>query len=484
MISLSTTDNNLGKSFSQMGCAPGDAKSAYRDLSRIANAPLGELAKANPNLLVFPKVLGENKDDVNELPLFTLSGSGESEGELAKVKITTGNLMGFVGSGGTELEITSRFTPHEQGEPNEDFFLHYMLEKVFALNLFDLKHLSGSGTFDFLLFLFPSYLQKALSQGIYKTYRNFKKNDTNMRGTVDVGRHMKENIPFRGRISYDTRERTGDNDMTELIRHTIEVIKTNPLGKSVLFRNEETRRAVESVVAATPSYNAHERERIISKNAKPINHAFYTAYRPLQRLCLSILRHEKLKYGSDSNQVYGILFDGAWLWEEYLATILSKCGFKHPRNKESAGGIRMFRKNSAESSFENNGRRIYPDFYRVEDSSEKGGFVIDAKYKRLQNGVGRDDLYQIVTYMHTMELKDGGFIYPIDAGEKLEWVSCELAGMGGIVSTIGFPIPKAEDAGGEFAKKMRTAEDALTSMFNDSLKKQKSKEGGVTKSMI
>ncbi len=38
------------------------------------------------------------------------------------------------------------------------------------------------------------------------------------------------------------------------------------------------------------------------------------------------LRYEKLKYGNDSKQIYGILFDGAWLWKEYLATILTKCG--------------------------------------------------------------------------------------------------------------------------------------------------------------
>ena len=461
MISLSTTDNNLGKSFSQMGCALDDAKSAYHDLSRIANAPLGELAKANPNLLVFPKVLGDNKDDVDELPLFTLSGSGESEGELAKIKVTTGNLMGFVGSGGTQLEITSRFTPHQPGVPKEDFFLHYMLEKIFALNLFDLKHLSGSGTFDFLIFLFSSFLQKALTQGIYKTCQHFQKNDANLKGAVDVSRHIKENIPFRGRISYKARERSCDNDMTELIRHTIEVIKAKSFGKAILFRNEESRRAVESVVAATPSYNAHERERIISKNAKPISHAFYTAYRPLQRLCLLILRHEKLKYGSDSNQIYGILFDGAWLWEEYLATILTKCGVRHPKNKESAGGIRMFEKADSESSFENNGRRMYPDFYRAEDFSGRRGFIIDAKYKHLQNEAGREDLYQLVSYMHIMSILNGGFLYPLSSdNEKIFKSSYKLAGMGGIISVFGFPIP-IKSTYTDFIKCMKVVESDI-----------------------
>ena len=131
------------------------------------------------------------------------------------------------------------------------------------------------------------------------------------------------------------------------------------------------------------------------------------------------LRYEKLKYGSGSKQIYGILFDGTWLWEEYLARLLAKCGFQHPRNKENVGGIRMFEKNCGESSFENNGRRMYPDFYRAGDSSGKGGFVIDAKYKHLQNEVGREDLYQLVSYMHVMEILNGRLLYPLSFG--LAW---------------------------------------------------------------
>ena len=48
---------------------------------------------------------------------------------------------------------------------------------------------------------------------------------------------------------------------------------------------------------------------------------------------------EKIKYDLSANKMYGILFDGAWLWEEYLATVLKKKGFEHPRNKgKNAGG--------------------------------------------------------------------------------------------------------------------------------------------------
>lgn len=67
--------------------------------------------------------------------------------------------------------------------------------------------------------------------------------------------------------------------------------------------------------------------------------SFYKEYTALQKLCLQILRQEEIKYGIDSDKVYGILFDGAWLWEEYLNTLLSNAGFKHPENKLGTGAI-------------------------------------------------------------------------------------------------------------------------------------------------
>ena len=41
-----------------------------------------------------------------------------------------------------------------------------------------------------------------------------------------------------------------------------------------------------------------------------------------------------MKYGRDDDEIYGVLFDGAWLWEEYLNTFLADIGFEHPRNKQ------------------------------------------------------------------------------------------------------------------------------------------------------
>ena len=35
-----------------------------------------------------------------------------------------------------------------------------------------------------------------MRQGVYKQYRRFRHNDANVHGTIDISRHIRENIPF------------------------------------------------------------------------------------------------------------------------------------------------------------------------------------------------------------------------------------------------------------------------------------------------
>ena len=389
------------------------------DLEKIANVRINKLSlEDNPNLLVFPQDLNRYGDKIGENHIISLRGD----------EIATGNIMGFVGVNQTQIDIRSRFAQTD----GNDYFLHYMLQKVFAINLFDLKHdTSAERIFDFLFYLFPHFLRKAVAQGVFKKYRRFEHNDANIRGPIDVSRHIRQNIPFRGTVAYTTREHTYDNELTQLVRHTIEFIRGKEQGQSILNNDADTKTAVSQIVMATPTYNARERAKIVSQNLRPVRHPYFSAYTDLQRLCLQILRHEELKYGRQKDQIYGILFDGAWLWEEYLNTILKDLDFKHPRNKESRGGIRMFEKPDDENFFDKNSRRLYPDFW-------KENFILDAKYKRLDNGVGREDLYQVVTYMHCMKADNGGFVYPVETESKTEQYG--LAGYGGTMRLIGLQV--------------------------------------------
>lgn len=386
---IELTDNNIGQ--------PNAGVYLRKDVAAlfpIADKTVAELCRENENLLIFPYSIEDADDRVGDASVMTLLNTNDPE----KVRIGTGNVMGFIGVGDLQLKIQSRF---DVGR--DDFLLHYMLQRVLSFNLFDLNHNNEQeDVFDFVMFMFPYFLKAAMRQGIYREYRNYRHNDANLKGPVDVGRHVAKNIPFVGNFSYTTREYSYDNNMMELVRHTIEFMKTRKYGQAVLNIDGETKENVETVIEHTPTYDRNERSAIISRNLRSRMHPYYTEYHPLQTLCLQILRMEEVKYGESDDVICGILFDGAWLWEEYVNTVLDGLGFVHGENKKRKNGIYLFEGRS--------GVR-YPDFY-------KDDFVLDAKYKRLGSYdkvslVDRDDVHQVMAYMTTLKATRGGFVAPL-----------------------------------------------------------------------
>lgn len=433
-LPISINDNNWE------GQAIGD-EHHLMNLQKIAEKPIGQLSlNDNPNLLIFPQNFEEYGDKIGTKYIC----------EVKEGKLFTGNIMGFIGYGDTKLRIHSRFA---QGE--DDYFLHYMLQKVFAINLFDLKHHSDDESiFDFLIYLFPAFLKRAMRQGLYKEYQTREYNDANIRGRIDVARHIRMNIPFAGKVAYSTREYAYDNHVTQLIRHTIEFISNHPYGGGILKNDDLTKDAVTLIREATPSYSQIERRKVINQNLRPLSHPYFGEYRHLQRLCMQILRYEEIKYGRNEDEIYGVLFDGAWLWEEYLNTILRDCGYIHPQNKISKGRIYLFD--------DRTGVR-YPDFY-------KDDIVLDAKYKRyadmkLQN-IDGDDLHQVITYMYILAAKHGGFIVPRQHNhEENMLLPKTLKGFGGRMNIYGITVDSPAENYWDYCAKMSQNEMIFVSQL-------------------
>ena len=120
------------------------------------------------------------------------------------------------------------------------------------------------------------FLKAAMRQGIYREYQNYRHNDVNLKGTIDIGQHIARNIPFMGNFAYSTREYSHNNNMTELIRHTIEFMKTKKYGQAVLNVDSETIENVNTIIEHTPLYNKSERNSVISKNLRIKTHPYYT----------------------------------------------------------------------------------------------------------------------------------------------------------------------------------------------------------------
>ena len=416
-------------------------------IKKIENKTLAQLE--NEGLFVFPETSKYLNDlEEEQVVIETLNNCYH-----------TGNIIGFLGLDKERLVISSRFASEEN-----DYFLQYMMEKVLDFpNVFDLETESNTGNkfVDILIFLFPLYLKVAMRKGLFKNYIKAEYNDANPKGSINVARHIKLNVPFFGKIAYDQRELSFDNDMSQLIRHTIEHIKTKKFGLSILAKVKDE---ASKIIEVTPQYRFQDRQKVLSKNKKsPLRHAYFFEYRALQQLCIMILQHQKQEMGLGVNKVYGVLFDAAWLWEEYLNTLVND-EFYHAENKSHKGAEQLF------SCIRKEGL-IYPDFLSMRVDNR---VVADAKYKPNSN-IRNKDYFQVLAYMMRFGSRTGIYFYPeanqtwadrlwLNEGSSHEKNSVKAREDIRVIK-LGLGISKAKNYK-EFAEEMRKSEES----FKDKVK--------------
>lgn len=406
-------------------------------ISKIADKTLEQLE--NEGIFVFPKIL-RDADDITKDQMVLQSVNNY---------YLSSNVMGFMGLGDEKLIIESRFSGK-----GHDFLFQYLLEQVFDVpSIVDLETDANheERIFNLLVFIFPHYLKSAMRKGVFKTYVRKTYNDSNVKGTIDIARHIAKNTPFVGNVAYSQREYSFDNDLMELIRHTVEFIKYKPYGHKILAQVKDE---VTDVISATPNYEVCNRQKVINANkANVIRHAFYREYCELQNLCLLILQHQKHQIGMGSRKVYGLLFDGAWLWEEYMNSLVDEI-FYHPMNKATKGSQRLF---------DHNRGLIYPDFISRDVDTR---VIADAKYKPINN-IGNKDYLQVLAYMFRFDARKGYYFYP-EAGEEEDavlWLNRGSTYEKNVearddicIIKHGFRIPTGLTEYGTFVEQMRESE--------------------------
>ena len=103
-------------------------------------------------------------------------------------------------------------------------------------------------------------------------------------------------------------------------------------------------------------------------------------------------------YIPDNVYIIGTMFDGAWLWEEYVNSLIEDI-FYHPMNKGGREGQRLFGGSVG---------LIYPDFISRDSETR---IIADAKYKPMDN-IGNKGYLQVLAYMLRFDAKTGYYLYP------------------------------------------------------------------------
>ena len=470
MAQFAISANTLTLMDNTYNCVGEVAPQHVETLSYLAS--LSKQSLQSEGLIIFPTPASVQEEDSaylsgvhSDITLLSLQHLHDNT-----YSIDTGNLVGFISRGDLKIIIQSRFATD-----SGDFWLHYLMHKALRFNLVNLPIAPSpvESILNLLPLLFPSYLVRALNQGLFKQYQRFYYNDTKPQGTIEVARHLKSNIPFQGKIAYHTRELSCDNPVTELIRHTIEFLRTKQHWASLLELDADVIEAVQQIeLATTPNFRRGDQHAVVAANHRPCAHPLLTDYLPLQQLCLKILRHddEGLRFSTDTEQVYGVLFDISYLWEEYLALLLQPVGFAHQSNTQQQ--FWSLAKNASAS------RLLFcPDFVFKPQFSPRSGrvppitnLVADAKYKRYERKAPDDaDVLQMIRYMYALQAQHSLLLSPASKANPLE-SHYDFYGYGGTLDVRFLEVPQQADSYQNFCAQMCEAEERFGATINDFLR--------------
>lgn len=367
-------------------------------------------------------VLGKLKDIKDSEPLYEIQDITEGEGESVKkyIDLISHNIMGVFTlrdeKSSIRMQITSRFDKMDGSQP----FLSWLLKRVCSVNQTQYMP-AGKGKFwNFLLeLLFWAKLGNARKVGLYRQYVKHEYNNLQFKGRLDLDRHIRLNYPLKDKIAYSRREICYDNPLNHLLRYAIDICDRD-FGRSMA--SPDAAAMATAIKAETPTWSRAELNRILLNKdiIHELRHPFYAEFYEDLRI-LSLLLIDKLgvelyankDISTKSRQINGVVFDGAWLWEAFLARLLPSTWLHaNPEMKRHPINAIFDKKNNKEK------HKLYPDFRLPREVGEKqlSSVILDAKYKQgdASSGLGiqREDLYQCLGYMLLTGATAGGVVYP------------------------------------------------------------------------
>ncbi len=321
----------------------------------------------------------------------------------------TGNYVGKFVLDGLEIDIKSRF---------DDTFLKRMLN--FANDIFLDDVISGDKKDEkldiskfIIYYMFVQRLEKAFLLGLPKAYRSINHHDMKLKGKIDINRFIKNDIPFKGKISSTSREQREIQETIDVLYKAVKIIETKFDTKNISHIKTHLKQYRSNKFVSNETINK-------AINSKALQNPIFTPYKKVLEYARFIIQGSQIEQcNNGKKETYGFLINVAELFEIYITKLLQK---EFSDWNVSSPQIRL--SNIFEKSYLYD-RRIIPDIVMKENNSNRV-MVFDTKYKRMKfnytNGNGSDidrcDFFQINTYMNFYNNQDnlivGGLLYPIE----------------------------------------------------------------------
>lgn len=310
----------------------------------------------------------------------------ESKGE--KTYFYTSHYIGSWNVNGVLINIAPRFS-----------LLSRLLSH--ALNIYlpkeDKFTENGNDTLWMIALMWRVLLQRAILYGsIPRSYVTETQNIRNFKGRLDVNKQLKYNIADKSKFYCSYRHITFDNLINRTILYTYEMLRQEKKVANIIkdlsaHINKLYELKVCSVKELQPSM-------LTNITYTKMSHS----YKPFISLCKLLIEQQQGKKSTDKPlQGLSFFIDIAELWELYLLDILKGGLAEEP-------SIEVYSPNQTGGEYltEDGYRQVRPDIIIKKDGNI--AIIIDAKWKRYdrfgetdrQDGVNRDDLYQMMTYLY------------------------------------------------------------------------------------
>lgn len=239
-----------------------------------------------------------------------------------------GNLLGFYRDEEGAVELRSRLDAPEKP--------YFFLQMLLAAQTWRLHDRDVAAALDCPLsellpvFFFQSCLREVIPLGCYRTYVRFERNDGRLRGSIDVARHLRENLGLKnGRICYSYRELSADNPTNHLILRAAEAIRKRFPDLAELFLQQpETAEFLAQLRSLAPGWRDVSDRTVLGRTLQAMDHPLFPGYETLRIASRMLLQYEAASWSSrqEDFEARGILYYAPDLWEQYLERQYRRAG--------------------------------------------------------------------------------------------------------------------------------------------------------------
>lgn len=275
---------------------------------------------------------------------------------------------------GKIYDITLQINTRIDNEASKPFFLMSLLfDSFMPFRNAKVNSDKEALTDMLLLYSFVEKYKNAYMKGYYKNYHNIKSNDYKVKGSIDIARHIRQNVGINnGKVAYSYQEKSEFNYINHLIIAAYEKLKEKyGVQIGIAFKDSVKLHDSLETLKYIINYPQFSKKTLLAKTTRPLSHPFYTEYEDLRKICLKILREEKISLfnGNRNDKVDGVLMYAPELWEKYIAKKIKGLKFK------SQCEIKVLNINSNDNYIQ----PTRPDFVFYDDSNPY--MILDAKFK-------------------------------------------------------------------------------------------------------